>query len=419
MARQRLRIAFLTYPFWPADFGGELLHATRRLAELAARGHDVTVLTGGQDGCPRAAVWQGVQILRGPLGGRHWALRRLAFLAFCARQLARGGYDVAHLGAVPGIGRHGHWLALWMLARLARARGARTVEVHSLADRDDDAFALRGVEGWLRQRYLESLDCIVSVGPALHQAVAAALPRKAVLIPYGIPDEVAAARSPERRHELRARARTGDDDVVFVFLGVVNRRKGADLLAEAFGALAPARPSWKLWLIGPLHRNGSDEPDPVEVPDIHGPLRANPQVRFLGRIDDRERLFETLAAADVFVFPTRREGLPISPMEAMALGLPVVLSRISGVTDVVSLEGETGLYVEPEDAEGLRKAMEVLGADPALRARMGAAAARRIHEAFGWKPHIDRWEALYAGEPALPRSERYSERYRSITRSSA
>ena len=119
---------------------------------------------------------------------------------------------------------------------------------------------------------------------------------------------------------------------------------------------------------------------------------------YWGKIDERERLAEVLAAADVFLFPTRREGFGIAPLEAMATGLPVIVSRIAGVTDLGNVEGETGFYIEMNDQEMLEKRMLELSADPELRQKMGMAGNARINQEFGWEKFVDEWEQIYFGK---------------------
>ena len=118
-------------------------------------------------------------------------------------------------------------------------------------------------------------------------------------------------------------------------------------------------------------------------------------IKYWGRIDNRDELTTILASSDVFVFPSRKEGMPLAPMEAMSAGVPVIISRIPGVTDQASIEGVTGRYIQVNDADELRNAMIELGSDPELRKRMGRAARQRIEQEFGWEKHIDEWEALY------------------------
>jgi glycosyltransferase involved in cell wall biosynthesis len=88
-----------------------------------------------------------------------------------------------------------------------------------------------------------------------------------------------------------------------------------------------------------------------------------------------------LAEADVFVLPSRGDNAPISILEAMAAGLPVVSTRVGGIPELVT-DGETGLLVAPDDPEGLADAIDRLASDAAFRSRLGERGAVRVAEEF-------------------------------------
>ena len=103
-----------------------------------------------------------------------------------------------------------------------------------------------------------------------------------------------------------------------------------------------------------------------------------PRFRRLGYRTDVARL---LAAADVFALPSHFEGLPMSVIEAMLCGLPVVATDISGPREMV-VAGETGLLVPPGTVDPLAAALQALAGDPARRARMGEAGRARALEHY-------------------------------------
>jgi glycosyltransferase involved in cell wall biosynthesis len=114
---------------------------------------------------------------------------------------------------------------------------------------------------------------------------------------------------------------------------------------------------------------------------------------------ERRDVARLLADADVFVLSTRSEGAPMSILEAMAAGLPVVASAVGGVPELVD-DGETGLLVPPGDPTVLAAALDRLLADPDLRTRLGAAGRERARTRFDIdvvrRAHLD----LYARELA-------------------
>jgi glycosyltransferase involved in cell wall biosynthesis len=138
-----------------------------------------------------------------------------------------------------------------------------------------------------------------------------------------------------------------------------------------------------------------------------GPLRASleAQIATLGLTDAVELVGEVsdvrsqLERADVFALTSRWEGLPLSVLEAMAAGLPVVASSIDGVPEAV-VDGETGFLTPPGEPQEVAAVLTRLAAEPELRTRLGQAARRRAEERFSlprWRAaHLDLYRELLA-----------------------
>lgn len=179
------------------------------------------------------------------------------------------------------------------------------------------------------------------------------------------PDAAARAR-------LRGALGVPDDRVVVAVVSRLVRHKGHAELAAALASLPAA--DAELWVVG--ERLPTDRGE-----DVAAGLRAaglGPRLRMLGY---REDIPAILAAADVFALPSHFEGLPMSVIEAMLTGLPVVATDIRGPREQV-VEGETGYLVPPRTVEPLAAALGRLIADPSLRVRMGAAGRARALERF-------------------------------------
>ncbi len=401
-----MRILFVSYQHWPPDFGGELLASIERFQSLAARGCSVTVLTSGRVGFPSHEVQKGIDVHRSPIIGKNRLgrlLRRVVFILWVCWRVIPSRFDVLHFGSSGAIGPMSSAISTKVLLLLARLKGARTVTVHSLADTEQSAFDTHGWKGFWHKASFSGFDCIVAVGPAIYEGLRTHFPNRVTLLPYGVRDDVF-TRSPEARRRLRAEKAVEDSDVIFTFLGSVGRRKGFDLLAQAFAELAPDYANWHLWVIGPYTREQNQNVDDYEVAQVTKPLESvGQQVIFWGRIDDRATLRRVLSAGDIFAFPTRKEGMPISPLEAMSVGLPQIITLIPGVTDLANIEGETGYYIPQADLGALKDAMIRLGSNESLRHRMGQRATEVIREGFAWEQHVTNWMKLYEGDAVTER----------------
>jgi glycosyltransferase involved in cell wall biosynthesis len=187
------------------------------------------------------------------------------------------------------------------------------------------------------------------------------------------------------RQRIRAEFRTPAERVVVLAASRLVRIKGYAELAAAMRSVRDA----ELWVAG--ERLASDRGD-----DMLALLRAaglGERLRLLGY---RHDVAAILAAADIFVLPSYFEGLPMSIIEAMLTGLPVVASDISGPREQV-IPGETGLLVPPRAVEPLTDALARLAGDPALRTVMGRAGRERAMECYDEAKVLARTVALLTG----------------------
>jgi alpha-maltose-1-phosphate synthase len=213
---------------------------------------------------------------------------------------------------------------------------------------------------WLHGRRLRDVALADRVlVPSEHIAAALAshgTPRERIaVVPYAA-DTRRFRPVPNKRH---------DASCTFLFAGGVSQRKGIKYLLEAWRRVR--RPGWRLQLLGPLPR------DPGPLAPYLG------EVESLGRLPHAE-VPKAMAAADVFVFPSLFEGSAVVTYEALACGLPNVVTPAAGS---VVRDGVEGFVVPVRDVEALAGRMERLGTDPPLRAAMSAAARARA-EQFDW-----------------------------------
>lgn len=169
------------------------------------------------------------------------------------------------------------------------------------------------------------------------------------------------------RSSIRSQLGVGHNACCLLFVGRLNRDKGVADLIDAFMRLGPDFPDLHLLLVGP-DEEGFD-----------GQIRESQRIHRVGYTKVAE---EYMAAADVFCLPSYREGFGLVLIEAGAVGLPVVASRIYGITDAV-VDGETGLLHDPGNVAELVSKLRALITDESRRRELGEAGRRRAQAMFG------------------------------------
>lgn len=173
------------------------------------------------------------------------------------------------------------------------------------------------------------------------------------------------------RESARRKLGLQKDDIFFVAVGRLVYEKGHEFFINAMSQVAKedARAVAGICGAGPLR-----DPLQTQIERLNLPER----VKLLGQWDS---IPELLAAADVFVLPSRWEGLPMALLEGMMAGLPVIATRVEGVDEVVQ-HGVQGLLVQPESSDELARAILQLLRSPQDRQRMGAAARERVLQSY-------------------------------------
>ena len=163
-----------------------------------------------------------------------------------------------------------------------------------------------------------------------------------------------------------------------LYVGNWSARKGVDLLAPILHALGP---DFELYYTA--DRTGSES---------RWPLPENAHA--LGRVDSPQQMAETYRQADALLFPSRTEGLPLAPLEAMACGLPVIAAQTSSLPELVE-HGTTGYLCPQDDIHSFVSAARRLADDPHTWDAMRRAARRRVESDFNHEHMVDCYLDLY------------------------
>jgi glycosyltransferase involved in cell wall biosynthesis len=179
-------------------------------------------------------------------------------------------------------------------------------------------------------------------------------------------------------------------------VGTLHEVKGQRHLIEAAADLARRGLDFEVRFIG-------DGPDRQELERLAASLGVADRIEFLG-LRKRAEVVARLSETDVLVAPSvptaggKREGLPVVLIEAMAAGVPVVASHLSGIPELVENE-MTGLTVPPGDSRAIAEAIARLAADPVLRSRLAGSGRERVARDFDLDRNAKRLIALF-GERA-------------------
>jgi glycosyltransferase involved in cell wall biosynthesis len=185
----------------------------------------------------------------------------------------------------------------------------------------------------------------------------------------------------ELRHSARQALGFGEDDFCVLLVGNDWKKKGLPCLLESMGRLA--LPSLRLVVVG------RDMVDPYR--SAISRLRLEDRVAFLPPRRDVEFYY---AAADLYVGPSLEDAFALPPLEAMACGVPSIVSSQAGVSEVVS-DGVDGFIIEdPEDSARLAELIALVCGNAGLRQRMGEAAAKRARQ-YTWKRNAEQLGQLF------------------------
>lgn len=338
-----------------------------------------------------------------------------------ARELRRRGHEVLPVGPAPGDG----WLATRLteagfapatyhirrpidrqcvaqIASLLREHRIQVVHSHEFTMAVYGAAAARRVgarhvvtmhggryygERWRRRVAFRWAVRRSAALTAVSRATADDLRRTLRLGANGVqvvPNGIDAARGDRR--VLRRELGLADTDLLLVAVGNLYPVKGHLVLLRALAALGDGLPPWHLAIAG----RGDEE---ERLRRFAGEAGLASRVHLLGF---RADVPDLLAAADVFVMPSLSEGLPLALVEAMHTGLPIVISDVGGVPEVVTRDAEA-LLVPPGEPAPLGAAIRELLPNAARRAALGAAAQRRAARDFSLTAMGDAYEAIYRG----------------------
>ncbi|WP_051306266.1 TIGR03088 family PEP-CTERM/XrtA system glycosyltransferase [Massilia alkalitolerans] len=320
-----------------------------------------------------------------------------------AKRITQPGVELYALGKPPGLGLGTH-LKFWKLMRRLRPAILHTynlsaleynfsgalagipVRIHAEHGRDaSDPHGLNPKHNFLRRRLAPFIDCFIPVSEDLRRWLGekVGIPAEQTLfIRNGVDTERFAAAAAGQASPW------GPDDIVIGTVARIQDVKNHRSLVDAFARLRELEPSLRERLRLSIVGDGP----------LMGAVRE--QVASLGLQDvvwlpgARADVAALLHGFSLFALPSLAEGTPVSMLEAMACGLPVVASKVGGIPEVVT-DGVEGSLVPVKDTEALARTLASYVRDPALRRQRGEAARARVEAAFSMRAMLAEYGKLY------------------------
>lgn len=213
----------------------------------------------------------------------------------------------------------------------------------------------------------------------------------ATVILHGIEaDDFAPAKD---RDVLRAKLGLDKDALIVGCFGRLRPQKGTDIFVEAMVRLLPQHPNAQGIIMGGVTRDQQGF-----VAELQAKITAaglGDRLRILPE-DKGFTIAPWFQASDIYVAPQRWEGFGLTPLEAMACGVPVVATRVGAFEDLV-VDGETGYLVDPEDLDQLAEATDKMMSDATMRAAMAKASRQKVERRHKIEHEADAINAVYRG----------------------
>ena len=382
-----MSVLMVTGAYYPEISGGGL--QCRELVRSLRAAVRFAILTTSTDHrLPRLGKADKIRVYRVAVDVRRWRSQVMAALRMTWIVLRlRRQFTILHLH---GFSRKA--ILLTLLAKLSRKKVVLTF--HTGGHDAPQAIRAQGRLAWWAYR---AADRYTAVSPELHDAhLGAGLSREQLsLVVNGVDLERFRPADEPEQQTLRRELGLPLDARLILFVGFFSQEKCPHLLFEAWSHLqGNGLPASALVFVGAT-RSQYAEVDPTLAPRLReaaSGLGLGARTVFIERARRIERYYR---AADLFVLPSSREGLPMALLEAMACGLPCVATRLSGSTDVVIDDGRNGRLVPSQDVRALEEALRWFIEHPAQARALGQQARLTIQARYAIAQTARRYLDVY------------------------
>lgn len=399
MTANPIKVLMVTGAYHPEISSGGL---QSQLMARAMQGRaEVRVLTTAIDfTTPRYSTVDGVEVWRMHLRAESLPSKALAAIITAPELLRLVRWcDVVHI--------HGVSTKNIMVTLAAKLAGRPVVlSLHTMGA--DEPAPIRSKGALLYRSFLGATRYLAVSSGLLDASRAAGITADRIeLVPNGIDTDQFKPAAPAEKRALRREAGHDVAGPVVLFVGYFSHDKQPQVLFDAWMRLLDEhRIDATAWFVGATRSNYFEVDERIaEGMQREAEARGRRhRLIFTGPVHEVQRYFRL---ADVFVLPSRREGLPVALMEAMACGLPCVASNLPGATDALIEDGVSGLLVPPADVPGFTAAIAAMLRDVRRAEAMGEAARQVVLDRFASERVAARWLRAYqqvSGRAAVDRT---------------
>ena len=387
----RKKICHITYLYNPYFTGRGVYLEQKVFKNFKEKGVKNIVITSNFDGQLEDEIRNDVEIHRihmkkeSSKGYFFLPLRAFPYLFKIRKQ-----FKIIHM--------HGFWDMYGLLILFAKIFRKKTILNMTLLGHDDPAAIERSYKFmWLRFKLLSKIDAFIALSsPMTESYKKVSLPKEKIFqIPNGT--DITRYRPPSsisQKMSTRKQLALPEKGKIALFVGAIIERKGVDLLIEAWKQVEEIIKGVSLILVGPdtFHGKGKEFNQLNSFSNDMKRIIKNKKlkVRFVGE-SDQVPLY--MQASDLFILPSQSEGIPNVVIEAMATGLPVLITEMEGIAYDLILPGEQGYVVK--DSKELADKIIYLFTNEEKSIQMGNKARNRANEKFNLEDICDQYLNLY------------------------
>jgi glycosyltransferase involved in cell wall biosynthesis len=373
--------------YFPPEFSGQANFIINLSKILVKRDISVTIITAGKKKSRRYEKCDGYTVIR--LGGWEKDINTLYFALHASLFFAinYNKYDIFHIHGDPDAG-----VIIRFLANLVHRC---IISETTLIDSDDPITIFRRRLGIIRKHSYLLSDAYVSLSsPITNRFNQAGISNTKVnQIPHAVDIDKYYPVTENEKKILRGKLSLLQEKIIMVTVGAVDKRKGHAIAIKTLNRLIKLGAKVHLLIIGPT--KGLDDHG-AELRRLQAYIHKNelePYVSFTGTISNVNKY---LQASDIFIFPSINEGSPSAMIEAMATGLPCVVSELDGMSaaDAFNIDG-SGIVVNDYSPKGFSDAIEKYIQDPLFAQNSGRLAREIAEKRFSLKKIADRYVQLY------------------------